>query len=93
MPTEEEINAAWEAFESAEGLEYYYNSITEETTWDKPDALRGSDETDTGDWFWVPDELQGYIVGRVEHEYYDGETTVRTPDGTVSFFFVTSLRF
>lgn len=77
-----DVDSAWEAFQSADGLEYYYNSVTEETTWDKPEALKGADEDDTGDWFWVPDESQGYIVGKVEHEYYDGNTTVRTPDGS-----------
>ena len=90
--SQEEIDAAWSAYESAEGLEYYHNAITDETTWDKPDALRGADETDSGDWFWVPDETQGYIVGQVEHEYYDGNTTIRTPTGEVNIFFYNPIK-
>mmetsp|Transcript_7888 Transcript_7888/g.13279 ORF Transcript_7888/g.13279 Transcript_7888/m.13279 type:complete len:1294 (-) Transcript_7888:21-3902(-) len=77
-----DVDSAWEAYVSADGLEYYYNTITEETTWDKPECLKGGEDQDSGDWFWIPDESQGYVVGQVLHEYYDGNTTVRTLDGS-----------
>lgn len=30
----------WEAFQTDDGEWYYYNSATEETTWDKPAPLK-----------------------------------------------------
>ena len=88
-----DVDSAWEAYVSADGLEYYYNTITEETTWDKPECLKGGEDQDSGDWFWIPDESQGYVVGQVLHEYYDGNTTVRTLDGSVSIYFFFVLFF
>jgi len=76
-----DVAAAWATYQTADGLEYYFNSVTEETTWDKPDELKTQDELDTGEWFWIPDEDEGYLVGNIVHEFYDGASTVRTPDG------------
>lgn len=82
-----DVDNAWEAFQSDDGLEYYFNSVTGETTWDKPESLKGAGDTDTGDWFWIPDDKQGYLVAQVLHEYYDGNTNIRTLDGEVIIFF------
>jgi hypothetical protein len=79
-----DVDNAWEAFQSPDGLEYYYNHVTQETTWDKPEALKGHDEVDTGEWFWVPDEREGYIVAQIINAYNDGTHIVRTLEGQVS---------
>lgn len=78
-----DVDAAWATYQTADGLEYYFNSVTEETTWDKPDSLKSQDELDTGDWYWIPDDDEGFIVGNIVHEFYDGASTVRTPEGDV----------
>ena len=39
-----------------EGHEYYYNTETDETSWEKPEELMTEEEKDAnGDWHWVPD--------------------------------------
>ena len=38
-----------------DGLDYYVNTETNETTWDKPEELMTSEELNqSGDWFWAP---------------------------------------
>lgn len=73
----------WQMFVSPDGMEYYYNSVTQESTWDKPDCLKDASEMDVGEWKWIPEPNEGYIVGQILHQYKDGASTVRTPDGRV----------
>lgn len=42
---EEENFTEWTALKTADGLVYYYNTKTQETSWDIPDELR-EDEDD-----------------------------------------------
>lgn len=38
-----------------DGLDYYVNTETNETTWEKPEELMTEDELrSTGDWVWAP---------------------------------------
>jgi hypothetical protein len=39
--------SVWQACKDAEGLEYYYNAETKETTWEKPKELMSADELDS----------------------------------------------
>ncbi len=60
-----EAKSVWQACKNAEGLDYYYNVETRETTWDKPEELMTPEELDRrGAWFWVPDEELGFTYGR-----------------------------
>lgn len=34
--------ALWQEYTAPDGRKYYYNTQTQETTWDKPKALEGS---------------------------------------------------
>ena len=34
----------WERYQSDDGQNYYYNTSTEETTWDKPAEFDGEEE-------------------------------------------------
>lgn len=49
----EEARRAWVAYRDDEGREYYYNTVTQQTTWDKPEglqeegALKDNDKTET----------------------------------------------
>jgi hypothetical protein len=35
---------AWKEFTAPDGRKYYFNSMTQENTWTKPDALKGPGE-------------------------------------------------
>jgi len=60
-----EVTTIWQACKTPDGLDYYFNTVTNETTWDKPDELMTDEEKDAaGDWQWVPDEAQAYIPGK-----------------------------
>jgi hypothetical protein len=41
---EPKVYAEWQVLKTPEGLTYYYNTKTNTTTWDKPDALKTDDE-------------------------------------------------
>ena len=75
----------WQAFVSPDGGEYYYNNATGESTWDKPEELKDATEKDVGEWCWIPEPAEGFIVGQILHQYNDGAATVRTPEGRVIF--------
>lgn len=73
--------AEWQMLKSAEGLDYYYNTVTQETTWDKPDALKTEDELKAaGDWVWAPHDMHCYIPATVVGQN-GGQTTVRAKTG------------
>jgi len=58
--------AEWQVLKTPEGLDYYFNTRTNVTTWDKPDALKTEEElSSSGDWVWMPDEKEAYLPARV----------------------------
>lgn len=55
----------WRALKSADGKEYYHNTHTNETTWEKPEILKTADDYErAGEWFWLPDEVDGFVAAR-----------------------------
>lgn len=69
-----EVATVWQACKTPEGVDYYYNTDTNETTWDKPEELMTEDEKgDAGEWYWVPDP---------EHEFVPAKLVQANKDGT-----------
>ncbi len=59
----------WQTLQTPEGLDYYYNTVTNVTTWDKPDALKSADElSNQGDWVWMPDDRDCFIPATVQSQ-------------------------
>ena len=64
---DEQDKTPWRALVTEDGLDYYMNIDTDETTWDKPVELMTSDELDSqGEWRWVPHETEVYVPAKVE---------------------------
>lgn len=56
----------WQELRTEDGLVYYFNRKTQETTWDKPSELMSEEEKQyASDWVWVPDEREVFIAGRM----------------------------
>ena len=63
----EEEKTPWRALVTEDGLDYYMNIDTQETTWDKPVELMTDEELNSqGDWVWVPDETEVYVPAKLE---------------------------
>jgi len=60
-----EVTSIWQECKTPDGLDYYFNTVTNETTWEKPDELMSDEEKDAaGDWLWVPDETHAFVPGK-----------------------------
>jgi myosin heavy subunit len=73
--------SSWKEYKTADGLEYYVNESTGETTWEKPEELMTAGEVITGDYSWVPHPEHGYVIAKVKHEAKDGTRQIETVDG------------
>ena len=63
---EEDDGCIWYECVTDDGLPYYCNSITKETTWDKPEELMTAAElADQGEWLWIPDDKNVYIAAKL----------------------------
>jgi hypothetical protein len=67
---------------TADGQKYYFNSVSNETTWEKPDCLKtDADREKAGEWYWCPHDVEGFVpakkvgggMGRITLETEDGE--------------------
>ena len=60
-----EPTSVWRECTTDEGLDYYFNTETNETSWDKPAELMTKEELSaSGDWVWVPHETQAFVPAR-----------------------------
>jgi myosin heavy subunit len=45
-------------------MPYYYNESTEKLSWDKPRDMNDDGDTGDGQWFWIPDEEDGFLPAK-----------------------------
>ncbi|GAB5362911.1 hypothetical protein AAMO2058_000839200 [Amorphochlora amoebiformis] len=65
----EEPKTIWRACVSKDGLDYYVNTETGQTTWEKPEELMTEEEmNNSGDWFWIPHPVHCFVPARVIDE-------------------------
>eukprot|EP00039_Didymoeca_costata_P017476 m.324043 g.324043 ORF g.324043 m.324043 type:complete len:483 (+) comp16540_c7_seq2:247-1695(+) len=81
----EEPQTVWRACVTDDGLDFYVNTETNETTWDKPEELMTDEERKTaGEWLWVPDDENVYVPARKTGESGKKLRVVRQDGGDVT---------
>ena len=74
-------NSIWQACKTADGLDYYYNTETKETQWEKPLELMTADELDKqGEWYWIKDDQEAYIHAKLQTKNHK-KATVELENG------------
>jgi hypothetical protein len=57
----------WQQLTTKEGLDYYYNTETQATSWDKPEELMTDAELNSrGSWYWIPDPENVFVPGVIK---------------------------
>ena len=60
--------AAWSAYTTDQGVTYYHNAVTGETTWNKPAALQSESEKNAASggevWRWIDDDVDVFVPAR-----------------------------
>jgi len=80
---EMETPTVWQALVTKDGLDYYYNTETQETSWEKPEELMTEDEINSaGEWLWVPHQTEVYVAGKVL-EKSKRSVKVQSEDGQI----------
>ena len=76
----------WNERFTVDGMPYYYNTVNEQVSWEKPDALKTAEEkvVDSGTWVWLKDDKEAWLpaqrldggsgstTGKVEFKLVDG---------------------
>eukprot|EP00808_Paulinella_micropora_P005871 g56997.t1 len=71
----------WKALKTPDGLEYYFNQDTGQTTWEKPEELMTeADREREGEWYWLEHAVDGFIPARKIADL-GGKTKFETEDG------------
>eukprot|EP01084_Bolivina_argentea_P201244 344028_1 len=79
---ESEQFSEWQELRTEDGLIYYFNRKTQETTWDKPDELMSDDEKAYAtDWVWVPDDREVYVAGRIIDDSNNNQCIIEMENG------------
>lgn len=75
-------HGGWVELVTPEGVQYYFNKVTQQTTWDKPEIMKTEDELDkAGEWVWMPHPEQAFVPARKVNVYFDGRIECETEDG------------
>eukprot|EP00485_Elphidium_margaritaceum_P007561 CAMPEP_0202691960 /NCGR_PEP_ID=MMETSP1385-20130828/6494_1 /ASSEMBLY_ACC=CAM_ASM_000861 /TAXON_ID=933848 /ORGANISM="Elphidium margaritaceum" /LENGTH=1474 /DNA_ID=CAMNT_0049347425 /DNA_START=27 /DNA_END=4451 /DNA_ORIENTATION=+ len=79
---EAESFSDWQELRTEDGLVYYFNRKTQETTWDKPAELMSEEEKAyESNWVWVPDETEVYVAGRIIDDSGAAQVAVEMENG------------
>lgn len=82
---------AWTELQTEDGLTYYYNTETKETSWERPTELMTEDDLAMqGEWVWLPDPTECFVPGKVTARTNDN-VIVETDDGEVIYQFLLSI--
>jgi len=77
-----ERSTAWSELLSPEGLVYYYNDSTDETSWEKPDELKSPSEFERdGEWVWAPNEADAFVPARIIQKLSKGAVELELENG------------
>jgi len=61
----QEPSHGWKELKSSDGQPYYYNVLSQQTQWEKPEVLKTADDYERdGTWYWAPHDEHGYIAAR-----------------------------
>eukprot|EP01084_Bolivina_argentea_P047510 87544_1 len=72
----------WQELRTEDGLVYYFNRQTQETSWEKPQNLMSTEEKAcTLDWVWVPDDTNVYVAGRIINTSNNNQVIVELENG------------
>ena len=57
----------WSERQTVDGMPYYYNSLNENVSWDKPDELKTAEEkqVDSGNWVWIRDKKEAWLPAQL----------------------------
>ena len=73
------MSSVWQTH-AVDGREYYYNTETKQTTWDKPDALKSAAEREESSEALQPTKEFTSIFGKYYYQPQTKETTWTMPD-------------
>jgi hypothetical protein len=57
----------WSERQTVDGMPYYYNSLNDNVSWDKPDVLKTEEEKqiDSGNWVWIRDPKEAWLPAQL----------------------------